>query len=107
MERECWLTSRITYVETMRAVQLGSRPEDAVAAAFANDWRSFDVVELTGSVAERAASLAVAAGLRSLDAIHLASALLATTGDLLFATWDERLHVAAAEQGLPVLPERI
>ena len=84
MGRERWLTSPITYVETARAFELRSRPEDDVAAAFANDWRSFEVVELTAPVAELAASLAVATRLRSLDAIHLASAMVAAAGDLVF-----------------------
>jgi predicted nucleic acid-binding protein len=107
MGRERWLTSRITYVETTRAVELRSRPEDAVAAAFANDWQSFEVVELTAPVAELAASLAVATRLRSLDAIHLASAMVAAAGDPVFATWDARLHVAAGERGYALLPERL
>lgn len=107
MERAEWLTSRLTYVETMRAVSLRSRPEDGAPGAFAAEWQSFDVVELTAEVAERAAALAIDAGLRSLDAIHLASSSIAGVDDLVFATWDERLHAAAADQGWAMLPERI
>ncbi len=107
MEGARWLTSRITYVETSRAVALGSRATDDAAAAFASEWQSFDVVELTAAVAEQAASLTLTAGLRSLDAVHLASALIAVTDDMVFATWDERLHAAAGERGLTLLPERI
>ena len=107
MDRERWLTSRITYVETTRAIELGARPEDDAASAVVNEWQSFDVVELTTPVAERAAALAVAARLRSLDAIHLASALFAAPDDLILATWDVRLHVAAGKQGCALLPERI
>ncbi len=102
-----WLTSRITYVETTRAIELGSRPEDDAAGAFASEWQSFDVVELTASVAEQAAAIAVDARLRSLDAIHLASAMVAAADDLVFATWDARLHIAAGKQGWALLPERL
>lgn len=107
MQRARWLTSRITYVEASRAIGLESGSGGGAAAAFSSEWDSFDVVELTAPVAARAASLAIAAGLPSLDAIHLASALVAATGDLVFATWDRRLHAAAVEHRLAVLPERI
>lgn len=107
MGRALWLTSRLTYVDTMRAVSLRSHPEDGAPSAFAAEWQSFDVVELTADVAERAAAFAVSTQLRSLDAIHLASASIAAVDDLVFATWDERLHAAAAEQGWGTLPERI
>jgi predicted nucleic acid-binding protein len=39
--------------------------------------------------------------LRSLDAIHLATALLARTGLEAFVTYDQRLLTAAAQLGLP------
>lgn len=107
MGRARWLTSRLTYVETMRAVSLRSRPKDGAPRAFAAEWPSFDVVELTAEVADQAADLAVRTQLRSLDAIHLASASIVGADGLVFATWDERLHAAASEQGWGMLPERL
>ena len=48
--------------------------------------------------------LAVERELRSLDALHLAAALLLPRNDLVLATWDRRLHAAARAEGLAVLP---
>jgi len=42
--------------------------------------------------------------LRALDALHLASALSLDAEDVIFATWDARLHRAAREHGLRTLP---
>jgi predicted nucleic acid-binding protein len=68
------------------------------------DWPSFDVIEVDRALAEHAAKLALAAELRSLDALHLAAALVLAPEDLTLATWDTRLHRAAREQGLRTLP---
>ncbi len=49
-------------------------------------------------------TLAVQHGLKTLDAIHLASAMMIAADDLTFATWDRRLHAAAQAEGLTTLP---
>jgi predicted nucleic acid-binding protein len=54
---------------------------------------------------DAAAELALHHDLRSLDALHLASALLLGRDDLLMLTWDRRLHAAATSIGLRGLPE--
>jgi hypothetical protein len=36
-----------------------------------------------------------------------AAALVLPVDDLSFATWDDRLHAAAREEGLHLLPERL
>jgi predicted nucleic acid-binding protein len=46
-------------------------------------------------------------GLRSLDSLHLAAALLADPGDLTLATWDRRLWTAAHRLGLSLVPKRL
>jgi len=107
MDAGDWLTSRVAYVETTRAIALGSRSEDGAAAAFVSEWPSFDVVELTAAVAELAATLAADARLRPVEAIHLASAQIAATDDLVLATWNAQLRTAAAEHGHALLPERL
>jgi predicted nucleic acid-binding protein len=101
-EAEAWSICRIGYVETVRAVGLvgGRRAVRRVEA----EWASFDVVEVDAGLAEHAAELALAAELRSLDALHLAAALLLAGGGLTVATWDARLHRAAREHGLATLP---
>jgi uncharacterized protein len=68
------------------------------------DWLSFDLVEVDTALAEHAAQLALGAELRSLDALHLAAALLLAPEDLTLATWDLRLHQAARDQGLVTFP---
>lgn len=60
-------------------------------------------VELTRGIADHAASLGAQHALTGADAIHLASAL-AVGGDLVFTTWDRRLHRAARAVGLRVAP---
>ena len=97
-----WAICRIGYVETYRAVAMaaGTRAARKVDA----DWPSFDVVEVDGALAEHAARLTLEAELHSLDALHLASALLLPQRKLTLATWDARLHRAALERGVQTLP---
>lgn len=101
-DASAWSMCRIGYVETVRAVGLaGGR--SAIKRVEA-DWLSFDVVEVDLALAEHAAELAHSAELRSLDALHLASALLLPSEDLTVATWDARLRRAARDRGLEILP---
>jgi len=100
-----WLMCRVGFVETVRAVALAAGAR--AAAVVRREWPSFAVVEVDHALAERAAELALTDGLRSLDALHLAAALLLAPGTVTLATWDERLHRAARRHRLPVLPERI
>jgi predicted nucleic acid-binding protein len=94
---------RIGFVETVRAVARGGAPEDL--ARMERDWAGIDVIEVDRDLVERAARLAVEQRLRSLDALHLAAALSQTPERApTFATWDVRLHRAAREHGLRVLP---
>ncbi|MBS1884016.1 MAG: PIN domain-containing protein [Actinobacteria bacterium] len=65
---------------------------------------SFDVVEIDAEPAERAAGLTVTHALRSLDALHLAAALL-LPAPVTVATWDVRLRRAARAAGLATLPQ--
>jgi uncharacterized protein len=71
------------------------------------EWPAFGVVEVDQRLVEDAAELAIDGGLRSLDALHLAAALVLPDADLLVATWDQRLHTAARGKGLRVLPEAL
>ena len=93
------VSSRVLAVELMRAV--GRRSPDSLAHA-----RSLlgvmEFVELDESVAERAAELEPV-GLRSLDAIHLASALALADELDAFITYDARQADAARALGLTVV----
>ncbi len=100
-----WWTCRIGFVETVRAVGLASGTR--AVRAFKREWESFGIVEVDGALAEHAATLALSTELRSLDAMHLAAALLLSREDLTLSTWDTRLHAAARRQGLRTLPEAL
>lgn len=104
-EADSWFMCRVGYVETVRAVGLaaGKRVADRVR----EEWPQLAVVEVDHELAEAAAVLAVNDRLGSLDSLHLAAALVLPLGDLTLATWDRRLHGAAAGRGLPVLPEAL
>jgi predicted nucleic acid-binding protein len=97
-----WVMCRIGYVETAGAVARGGQLEDL--ERLRRDWSLVDIVEVSQALVERAARLAASRGLRALDALHLAAALSIPTGNVLFATWDTRLHRAARAQGLRTLP---
>lgn len=97
-DRMARVSSRVLAVELLRAVQRAN-PASMGQARSLLDVMEF--VELDAAVAARAAALEPP-GLRSLDAIHLASAL--ELGDELdaFVTYDARQAAAAKELGLRV-----
>ena len=92
------VSSRVMAVELMRAVRRRSPASLDQARSL---LQVMEFVEPDGSVAERAAGLEPV-GLRSLDAIHLASAL--ELGEELdaFVTYDDRQAAAARLNGLVV-----
>ena len=104
-EAHGWFMCRVGFVETARAVGLAAG--ESAVRRFAEEWPAFGVVEVDQELVERAASLAFSSALRSLDALHLASALLLPQAELCVATWDRRLSVAARDQGQRVLPEQL
>ena len=89
-------TSRVGIVETRRAIARAG----ADAAAALEILRVVNSVELDVAIAESAAAIGPIR-LRSLDAIHLASALRLYAVDA-FVTYDERLAAAARAAGLTV-----
>jgi predicted nucleic acid-binding protein len=105
-EAESVTTSVIAYPE-MRAVLrrwkaqgLLKQPSyQRLLRRFDRDWLGLGRVAVSAAVAEEAGDLSEAHGLRGMDAIHLASALLIRreTGstDALFLTADKRLADAA------------
>ncbi len=97
-----WAMCRVGYVETVRAVALAGGRK--ALKRVESDWLSFDVIEVDAALAEHAAQLALSAELRSLDALHLAAALVLPADEVTVATWDARLHRAAVDQGLQALP---
>ncbi len=92
-------SSSIARVEVVRAVAVADpRPETRLEVETLLD--SMVLVTVTDTVLADAAALA-SLRLRSLDAIHLASARAIPTVE--FVTYDERLAEAAREQGMTVV----
>jgi predicted nucleic acid-binding protein len=101
---EVLLTSRLSLVEASRAInrlrQLGQLSETKLADAEREIealWARCDLWELTPGVCEAARRVAPTRLLRTLDALHLATFVLARQriGDLELVTADERLQAAA------------
>ena len=102
-------TSRLAYVETFAGIGRKTREgaldkaERARAlAAFLRDWGSFFILEVSEPVCRTAADLVENHPLRTLDAIHLASALLLrkrTEEQVEFQAFDQRLSQAASAVG--------
>ena len=97
------ITSRLSLVESSRALhrlrQLGQISETKLADAdreLSAVWARCELWELTPSVCERARQVAPAKSLRTLDALHLATFVIAREriGDLELVTADQRLRSA-------------
>ena len=94
------LTSRLATVEVPRALsRKGGKRVEAASELFTSVLEGVGIIEVDADIAARAVVLAPVT-LRSLDAIHLASAL--SVGDELVAviTYDLRMADAARATGL-------
>ena len=99
VEAERVLSSRIAVIETRRAV--ARRRPAVVSSSVDRALRSLEIVELDERIARVAAALEPSS-LRTLDAIHLATALEIGPIDA-FVTYDDRLAEAARRIGMPVV----
>jgi uncharacterized protein len=103
-------TSVIGYVEVRAALARARRTGRLAAAqfqqavgAFEEFWPSLAAVDVSTVVISAAASLAEKHGLRTIDAVHLASALLVqdrSREPVSLSAWDNDLVAAAAGEGL-------
>lgn len=91
-------TSRIALVEVSRATRLAN-PAPEVAREAERLLSACMLVEVSDGVLRAAAELA-SATVRTLDAIHLASAVRIEADELV--AYDRRLSAAAADRGLAV-----
>lgn len=101
--------SRLTLIETRRVVRRAER-EARISAAqsadllavFAQAVSTWAILELSTDVARRAEDAFPHEPVRTLDAIHLASALFMRQAfpDLVLMTTDERVRANAAQLGL-------
>jgi predicted nucleic acid-binding protein len=98
-EYEGYVSSALLGVEAIRACARYGE----MYATQARSWL-FDValLPLDDSLLDQASALKPA-GLRSLDAIHLATALSVRDDIGAFFTYDQRLREAAVEHGLPAV----
>ena len=94
---------RVGHLETARAVRLAGSA--SAVRAVQKEWAAFNVIEVDQDLVEHATELALAHDLQSLDALHLASALVLPRENLTVAVWDRRLHAAARAEGLGLFPE--
>ena len=96
------VTNRLATVEVSRALLRRGVASAALVGAVADVFTGLAIMELDSATAESAAPIGPST-LRSLDAIHLASALAvgAELGE--FVTYDARLADAARAAGLPVV----
>lgn len=92
------VTSRIALVEVTRAATVAN-PDPEVRTEAERLVRSCILVDLRDAV-PRLALHHVSSAVRTLDAVHLASAELAGAREML--VYDKRLSAAAAEHGLAV-----
>ena len=90
--------SRIGVIETRRAVSRGPHDPEHLDTILG----SVEIIELDPTIAEHAARVGPPS-LRTLDAIHLASAVAVSSEIDAFVTYDDRLAEAARAMGLPVV----
>lgn len=98
IESERVVTSRVGIVETMRAVGRQAHDPGHLEVIL----RSVETLEFDATFA-RAASVIEPPTLKTLDAIHLASAVALMPDLDAFVTYDDRLADAARALGLPVV----
>jgi predicted nucleic acid-binding protein len=105
------VTSRICDAEVRATLAAGQRAGLLEPHAHARATKIWDrlctalyLVEVSPQVTALAAELIGRHPLRGADALHLASAMLLDTPDLLVAVWDEHLSAAARAENLTVLP---
>ncbi len=102
--------SRVVLVEAMSAFSRRVRERDLTPAARVRLWRqleedleTFALVDINAAVIDRAAALCTRHPLRTLDAVHIASALELLEGlddDVNFASADKNLLRIAGQVGL-------
>jgi len=98
VEAERVVTSRVGIIETQRAASRFRHDSSRLRTILA----MVEIFELDDRVADRASAVGPAL-LRTLDAIHLASALELGAAIDVFVTYDDRLAEAARAAGLPVV----
>lgn len=89
-------------VRARRAGRISSRKALSASRSLDAEWSTLSPIETEAVTGRYAGELAARHGLRGMDAIHLASALLVAAADPVMVTWDAELRGAAAAEGLAV-----
>lgn len=105
-------SSALTMVECRRAVfrllatkEITPRNADRLLESLARELGTWHIIPWSDSVFERAAGRFPSEPVRSLDAIHLASAMVANdSGNVVMLSWDHRVRKNAQLLGLAILP---
>jgi predicted nucleic acid-binding protein len=97
-----WASSALLRIEVVRAV---TRARPAILPDARDLLSAFDFVALDDDIVE-AAMNEPDRMLRSLDAIHLATARALQPDLAGFATYDDRLALAAKDAGIPIIDPR-
>jgi predicted nucleic acid-binding protein len=98
------LTSRLVHLEVLRNLRRLVDAGDTVLlmAEFEFDFARMTTVEISEVVWRLASAIAVDHGVKSLDALHLATALSVGLAQLEFVTFDRAQARAAERLGMPV-----
>ena len=102
-----WATSRLTLVETPRALHQTTTSFTARQLTSVFDTEVLDsiLVDIDRVTLAMARDVAIDTGIKTLDAIHLASALRVADGSLAFLTYDKQQSAAAAQLGVRLARE--
>jgi len=92
------VASSLCIVEVVRAVRRAGLPADDVESLL----EALDLIEVSPVLLWRTARLDPTP-LRTLDAVHVAAALMVNDGELTFVTYDARQAEAARANGLRVV----
>jgi predicted nucleic acid-binding protein len=100
-----WVTGGHTYVEVALTLhdRLDGRGFSDARAVFERDWERTIVVSIDEALCRRAVDLGTLAGVRTLDALHLAAADRAVGRSAPIVTFDLRLAQAARSLGFSVV----
>jgi uncharacterized protein len=95
-----------TFARRRTAGELSESSFSAIVARISTDRRQWELIELTAPILAQAEQVLQRTQLRTLDALHLASALVfqdRSSAALPFVTADERQRQAAQQMGLRVI----
>jgi predicted nucleic acid-binding protein len=92
--------ARAALTRAVRSRRITTKGFSAAKATVDRLLGEVDFVQPRSSIITHAADLAERHGLKTVDAVHLASALSFRDPEVVIATWDEELRAAAPGEGL-------